>query len=133
MKRQNGVFLSGKLKDLRVQEVQVGKQTNCVVTAVLVTDHEGYGGHHQVLFTEELLAEVQAFARLTNGDLEVAVEGWLRSKPGQPSTVVVSRAIFMNVTQAQRDLVARLKADAKPTPFEKLGPVTRGGERADRS
>lgn len=133
MKRQNGVFLSGKLKDLRVQEVQVGKQMNCVVTAVLITDHEGYGGHHQVLFTEELLAEVQAFERLTNGDLEVAVEGWLRSKPGQPSTVVVSRAIFMNVTQAQRDLVAELKADAKTWPCDKTVPVTSDGERVGRA
>ena len=54
----------------------------------------------------------QAFAALTGGELEVTVEGWLRSVPGN-SVVVVDRVIYLNITQAQRDQVARLKAASK--------------------
>ena len=109
MKRQNGVVLSGKLQDLQGEEVQVGDLAGSAAVATLVTDHPAYGGHHRVIFPEEHALEVQAFTALTGGELEVTVEGWLRSTPGN-SVVVVDRAIYLNVTQTQRDQVARLKA-----------------------
>ena len=109
MKRQNGVVLSGKLQDLRGEEVQVGDLASSAAVATLVTDHPAYGGHHRVIFPEEHALEVQAFTALTGDELEVTVEGWLRSAPGN-SVVVVDRAIYLNVTQTQRDQVARLKA-----------------------
>ncbi len=109
MKRQNGVVLSGKLQDLRPEQIQVGDLASSAAVATLVTDHPAYGGYHQVIFPEEHALEVQAFATLTGGDLEVTIEGWLRSVPGN-SVVVVDRVIYLNVTQTQRDQVARLKA-----------------------
>ena len=109
MKRQNGVVLSGKLQDLRPEQIQVGDLASSAAVATLVTDHPAYGGYHQVIFPEEHALEVQAFAALTSGDLEVTIEGWLRSVPGN-SVVVVDRVIYLNVTQTQRDQVARLKA-----------------------
>ena len=109
MKRQNGVVLSGKLQDLRPEQIQVGDLASSAAVATLETDHPAYGGYHQVILPEELALEVQAFAELTSGDLEVTIEGWLRSVPGN-SVVVVDRVIYLNVTQTQRDQVARLKA-----------------------
>jgi len=109
MKRQNGVVLSGKLQDLRPEQIQVGDLASSAAVATLVTDHPAYGGYHQVIFPEEHALEVQAFATLTGDDLEVTIEGWLRSVPGN-SVVVVDRVIYLNVTQTQRDQVARLKA-----------------------
>lgn len=112
MKRQNGVVLSGKLQDLRTTEVQVGAVATSAVVATLVTDHLAYGGHHQVVFPEEHAREVLAFAAVTGGELEVTVEGWLRSTPGN-SVVVVDRVIY-HVAQAQRNQVARARAAGKP-------------------
>lgn len=112
MKRQNGVVLSGKLQDLRAEQVRVGDMASSAAVAILVTDHPAYGGHHQVIFPEEHAMEAQAFAALTDGELEVTVEGWLRSVPGN-SVVVVDRVIYLNITQAQRDQVARLKAASR--------------------
>jgi len=112
MKRQNGVVLSGKLRDLRAEQVKVGDLAGSAAIATLVTDHLAYGGHHQVIFPEEHALEAQAFAALAGGELEVTVEGWLRSVPGN-SVVVVDRVIYLNITQAQRDQVARLKAASK--------------------
>jgi len=112
MKRQNGVVLSGKLRELRAEQIQVGDLASRAAVATLATDHPAYGGYHQVIFPEEHALEVQAFAALTGGDLEVTIEGWLRSVPGN-SVVVVDRAIYLNVTQAQRDQVARLKAASR--------------------
>jgi len=112
MKRQNGVVLSGKLRELRAEQIQVGDLASRAAVATLVTDHPAYGGYHQVIFPEEHALEVQAFAALTGGDLEVTIEGWLRSVPGN-SVVVVDRAIYLNVTQTQRDQVARLKAASR--------------------
>ena len=112
MKRQNGVVLSGKLRELRAEQIQVGDLASSATVATLVTDHPAYGGYHQVIFPEEHALEVQAFAALTGGDLEVTIEGWLRSVPGN-SVVVVDRAIYLNVTQTQRDQVARLKAASR--------------------
>jgi len=112
MKRQNGVVLSGKLRELRAEQIQVGDLASSAAVATLVTDHPAYGGYHQVIFPEEHALEVQAFAALTGGDLEVTIEGWLRSVPGN-SVVVVDRAIYLNVTQTQRDQVARLKAASR--------------------
>ncbi len=112
MKRQNGVVLSGKLQDLQAAEAQVGAVTASAVVATLVTDHPAYGGHHQVVFPEELAREALAFAALTGGALEATVEGWLRSAPGK-CVVVVDRVIY-HVSQAQRDQVARARATGKP-------------------
>ena len=112
MKRQNGVVLSGKLRELRAEQIQVGDLASRAAVATLVTDHPAYGGYHQVIFPEEHALEVQAFAALTGGDLEVTIEGWLRSVPGN-SVVIVDRAIYLNVTQTQRDQVARLKAASR--------------------
>jgi hypothetical protein len=112
MKRQNGVVLSGKLRDLRAAQSQVGDLASSAAVATLVTDHPAYGGYHQIIFPEEHALDVQAFAALIGDDLEVTIEGWLRSVPGN-SVVVVDRAIYLNVTQAQRDQVARLKAASR--------------------
>ena len=114
MKRQNGVILSGQLGELRVEQVAVGDTVTRVVIATLITDHPAYGGHHRVLFPAEHALEVQAFAALTAGNLEVTVEGWLRSTPASGASppgavVVVDRVIYLNVTQAQRDQVARAR------------------------
>ena len=126
MKRQNGVVLSGKLRELRAEQIQVGDLASRAAVATLVTDHPAYGGYHKVIFPEEHALEVQAFAALTGGDLEVTIEGWLRSVPGN-SVVVVDRAIYLNVTQAQRDQVARLKAASRRRTA--AGQAGRLGER----
>ena len=131
MKRQNGVVLSGKLADLRAAEVQVGASatgagpavTGAYVVATLVTDHPAYGGHHCVLFPPAHAPDALAYWGLTDGDLEVTIEGWLRSTPGAHggppvAVVVVDRVIYLTVTDAMRALVGRHKASA------------RGGQRA---
>lgn len=115
MKRQNGVTLNGRLLDVRAGQAQAGALTGSYVTATLVTDHMAYGGHHQVLFPEEHAADVLAYWALTDGNLEVAVEGWLRSTPATAAAptsavVVVDRVIYLSVTDALRDRVARYKA-----------------------
>ena len=115
MKRQNGVTLNGKLMDVRASQVTVGDLTGSYVAATLVTDHLVYGGHHQVIFPEEHAADVLAYWALTDGNLEVAIEGWLRSTPATAdapasAVVVVDRVIYLSVTDAQRDLVLRYKA-----------------------
>jgi hypothetical protein len=119
MKRQNGVTLNGKLIDVRASQVTVGDLTGSYVAATLVTDHLAYGGHHQVLFPEEHTADVLAYWALTDGNLEVAIEGWLRSTPANgtapaAAVVVVDRVIYLSVTDAQRDQVARYKAATRP-------------------
>jgi hypothetical protein len=111
MKRQNGVILNGELAGVRTATVRHGDLAGTVVYATLMTDHVTYGGHHQVLFVEAQAQEVLAFWNLTDGKLEVGIEGWLRSTPArhdQPASavVVVDRVLFLNVTQAQRDEVA---------------------------
>lgn len=133
MKRQNGVILTGVLKDLRAGEAPPAEakstlngaqgQEGCgaYVTATLVTDHAAYGGHHQVLFPEEHAADALAYWALTGGKLEVAVEGWLRSTPGVAGSqgsaiVIVDRVIYLSVTAAMRDQVARYKAAARQGP-----------------
>jgi hypothetical protein len=126
MKRQNGVTLNGKLKDVRASQVTVGDPSTCpgqaltgsYVAATLVTDHLAYGGHHQVIFPEEHATDVLAYWALTDGNLEVAIEGWLRSTPattGGPASavVVVDRVIYLSVTDTLRDQVARYKAAAR--------------------
>lgn len=118
MKRQNGVTLNGTLLDVRASKVTVGDLTGSYVSATLVTDHLAYGGHHQVLFPEEHAADALAYWALTEGNLEVAIEGWLRSTPataGSPASavVVVDRVIYLSVTDAMRDQVARYKAAAR--------------------
>jgi len=119
MKRQNGVTLNDKLTDVRASQVTVGDLTGSYVAATLVTDHLAYGGHHQVLFPEEHAADVLAYWALTDGNLEVAIEGWLRSTPATAvapaaAVVVVDRVIYLSVTDAQRDQVARYKAATRP-------------------
>lgn len=130
MKRQNGVILTGVLKDLRAGEAPAAEaksamdgaqgQEGCgaYVMATLVTDHAAYGGHHQVLFPQEHAADALAYWALTGGNLEVAVEGWLRSTPGATgcpasAVVIVDRVIYLSVTAAMRDQVARYKAAAR--------------------
>ena len=130
MKRQNGVILSGVLKDVRAGEIPAADSKpvsddlrsqarfDNYVTATLATDHAAYGGHHQVLFPEEHAADALAYWALTGGNLEVAVEGWLRSMPGAAgcpasALVIVDRVIYLSVTAAMRDQVARYKAVAR--------------------
>ena len=117
MKRQNGVTLNGKLMDVRAAQVTVGDLTAGYVAATLVTDHVAYGGHHQVIFPEEHATDLLAYWALTGGNLEVAIDGWLRSTPASAAgpasaVVVVDRVIFLTVTAEQRDQVARYKASA---------------------
>jgi hypothetical protein len=121
MKRQNGVTLNGKLLDVRASQVTVGDLTSAYVSATLVTDHLAYGGHHQVLFPEEHAADVLTYWALTEDNLEVAIEGWLRSTPaaaGSPATavVVVDRVIYLSVTDAMRNQVASYKAAVRQGP-----------------
>ena len=130
MKRQNGVVLSGKLADLRAAEVKAGDPSagsgqglaGMYVVATLITDHAAYGGHHCVLFPEEHAPDALAYWGLTDGNLEVTVEGWLRSTPsgngGPPSAVVVvDRVIYLTVTDAMREMVGRHKANARGGKF----------------
>jgi hypothetical protein len=121
MKRQNGVTLNGRLTDVRASQVTVGDLTGSYVAATLVTDHLAYGGHHQVIFPEEHAADVLAYWALTDGNLEVAIEGWLRSTPASAAgpasaVVVVDRVIYLSVTDALRDQVARYKAATRQGP-----------------
>ena len=134
MKRQNGIALTGKLLGVRASRVtardpSAGSEpalntvkgqafTGSYVSATLVTDHLAYGGHHYVLFTEEHAADVLAYWALTDGNLDVAIEGWLRSTPGTDggppvAVVVVDRVIYLTVTDAMRELVGRHKAGAR--------------------
>lgn len=116
MKRQNGVILSGVLANVRRAQLEPGDVTADYVLAVLITDDPAYGGHHTVIFPAEFALDVEVYQQLVNPNpLEAAVEGWLRSSPGRNGcpgggVVVVDRVIFLNVTQAHRDIVARAKA-----------------------
>lgn len=150
MKRQNGVILSGVLKGVRagqaptdaplvgsgqvaatcselaLNEAKAQALAGSYVIAMLVTDHEAYGGHHEVIFPEEHATDVLAYWALTGGNLEVAVEGWLRSTPaaaGRPAAavVIVDRVIYLSVTAAMRDQVARYKAEARQLPGQAAG------------
>lgn len=112
MKRQNGVILSGVLVHLDPQTVRKGDVSGRVLRATLVTDHPAYGGHHQILFLDDWVDETLAFSDLAEQPLEVTIEGWLRSSR-QETVVVVDRVIYLNVTQAMRDEVARLKAQQR--------------------
>lgn len=143
MKRQNGVALTGTLLGVRASQVTAGDPstgsgqvpsagsepalntvkgqgfTGSYVAATLVTDHLAYGGHHQVLFTEEHAADVLAYWALTGGNLDVAIEGWLRSTPATATApasaaVVVDRVIYLSATEAMREQVARYRAAARP-------------------
>jgi hypothetical protein len=115
MKRQNSVYLCGRIADVHELSVPVGGPAQTAVCATLITDHVAYGGHHQVLFVAEQAHEVLDCWALTGGHLEAAVEGWLRSLPGHagqpPAAVVVAdHVLFLNLTQAQRDVLARRRA-----------------------
>ena len=138
MKRQNGVILSGVLKDLRAGEAPPaeakpaldgapgGAACGNYVMATLVTDHAAYGGHHRVLFPDEHAADALAYWGLTGGNLEVAVEGWLRSTPGAAgcpasAVVIVDRVIYLSVTATMRDQVARYKAAARQGSSQTAG------------
>ena len=62
-----------------------------------------------------------AYWGLTDGNLEVAIEGWLRSTPASAAgpasaVVVVDRVIYLSVTDALRDQVARYKAATRQGP-----------------
>jgi hypothetical protein len=118
MKRQNGVTLNGRLQDVRAERVALGESAGGCVTATLVTDHAAYGGHHRVVFPEPHAADVLAYWALTAGNVEVAVEGWLRSSAGAgaAAAVVVDRVIYLTVTEAMREQVARHKAAARLCP-----------------
>lgn len=118
MKRQNGVVLCGKLANLRAAEVKSGPLSGPYVVATLITDHAAYGGHHWVLFPAEHAPDALAYWALTDGDLEVSVEGWLRSTPsadGNPPSgvVVVDRVIYLTVTNAMRDQVGRHRSSER--------------------
>lgn len=136
MKRQNGVMLNGKLLDVRACQVTAGDPspssepalaagkgealTGSYVAATLVTDHVAYGGHHQVIFPAEHAADALAYWALTGGDLEVSIEGWLRSTPANAATpatavVVVDRVIYLSATDALREQVRRYKAAGRKT------------------
>lgn len=113
MKKQNSVYLSGHLAEIEHRRVGLGDQTADAVFALVVTDHPAYGGHHRVVFLEDHAFEVLAFQALADGQpLEVTVEGWLRSANGC-AAVMCDRVMFLNVTQGQRDQVARAKAESK--------------------
>ena len=118
MKRQNGVVLCGKLANLRAAEVKSGPLSGPYVVATLITDHAAYGGHHWVLFPAEHAPDALAYWALTGGDLEVSVEGWLRSMPsgdGSPPSgvVVVDRVIYLTATSAMRDQVGRHRSSER--------------------
>ena len=133
MKRQNGVVLSGKLADLHAAEVKAGDLAGMYTVATLITDHAAYGGHHCVLFPEEHAPDALAYWGLTDGNLEVTIEGWLRSTPGTDggppvAVVVVDRVIYLTVTDAMRELVGRHKASGRSgRPGGKRGAAQRAG------
>ncbi len=142
MKRQNGVILTGVLRDLRAGEApaaeaksaldgaQVQEGCGAYVMATLVTDTAAYGGHHQVLFPQEHAADALAYWALTGGNLEAAIEGWLRSTPGAAgcpasAVVIVDRVIYLSVTAAMRDQVARYKAAGRGGPSQTVNKSAR--------
>ena len=141
MKRKNGVVLSGKLADLRAAEMKAGDPstgsgqglTGMYTVATLITDHPAYGGHHCILFPPEHAPDALAYWGLTDGDLEVTIEGWLRSTPsgdgGPPvAVVVVDRVIYLTVTDAMRELVGRHKASSRGgKPAGNRGAAQRAG------
>ena len=113
MKKQNSVYLSGHLTGIEHRHVTLGDQASEAVYAIVVTDHPAYGGHHRVVFLEDHAYEVLAFQALADSQLlEVTVEGWLRSANGC-AAVMCDRVMFLNVTQEQRDQVARAKAESR--------------------
>ncbi len=112
MKKQNSVYLSGELADVTCETVLHDGRPAPVVRATLVTDHPAYGGHHRVLFVADHALEVQAYWNLLHGQLEVTVEGWLRSAGGS-AVVMVDRVMILNADKAQRAAVQRAKAAAK--------------------
>lgn len=135
MKRKNGVVLSGKLADLRAAEVKAGDLAGMYTVATLITDHLAFGGHHCVLFPPEHAPDALAYWGLTDGDLEVTIEGWLRSTPGADgglpvAVVVVDRVIYLTVTDAMRELVGRHKASARSgKPPGNRAAAQRAGQR----
>lgn len=113
MKQQNGVILVGRLTALRALEAQPDGLAGVIGT--LVTDHPAYGGHHCVVFPAHHAANVLHYWELTQGQLEVAVDGWLRSlrnaADNLPVAVVVAdRVIYLTATADMRDEVARRAA-----------------------
>lgn len=146
MKQQNGVILVGRLTALRALEAQADGLAGVIAT--LVTDHPAYGGHHCVVFPAHHAANVLHYWELTQGHLEVAVDGWLRSLPSAtdnlPAAVVVAdRVIYLTATADMRDEVARRAARGRspqhcPDPAQTPGDPPAGrdvrpGREARRS
>jgi len=112
MKRQNGVYLFGVVKEWRVRSSDGHRRSDGLLPAVdlvVVTDAEAYGGHHPVVAYGRQAAEVVAFAEAwrkaveegrVSGPLYVTVEGWLRSRRGR--SVVVADGIHFSMPEEVR-------------------------------
>ncbi len=114
MKRQNGVILNGELAGVRTATIKHGDLAGTAVYATLMTDHITYGGHHQVLFVEAQAQDVLAFWNLTDGKLEVGIEGWLRSTPARhdrPASAV-RRSPSQPIARAWSDASARVGCES---------------------
>ncbi len=88
---------------------------------------------YQNSFPPEHAPDALAYWGLTDGDLEVTIEGWLRSTPsgdgGPPvAVVVVDRVLYLTVTDAMRELVGRHKASSgSGKPAGNRGAAQRAG------
>lgn len=114
MKRQNGVYLFGVVKEWKVRRASGERARGSdgllpAVDLVVVTDAEAYGGHHPVVAYGRQAAEVIAFAETwrkaveegqVSGPLYVTVEGWLRSRGGH--SVVVADGIHFSMPDTVR-------------------------------
>jgi hypothetical protein len=109
---RNRVTLLGTLQDPQEQLSQVDGQPVYAVRALLCTDLAAYGGSHQVVFTGPCALRAMAHwqvCRDAHRELELWIEGWLRSGPEE--TVVVVRHTTFLVSKELQVSANKLLAD----------------------
>jgi hypothetical protein len=110
---RNRVVLLGVLQNPEEHSHVVDGQQAVAVRATLCTDLGAYGGSHQIVITGPCALRTMAHwhvCKAAKVELEVWIQGWLRSGP-EETVVVVNHVTFMVSKQIQTE-VNRLLAQA---------------------
>ena len=109
MKRRNVVFLGGPLLEVATRMDVVDNTSKQVLVGTVVTDLQGCGGYHPVVFLERQAIEVLVFRQyaMQQGQvkLTVTVDGWLRSAPHLPA--IVADRVKIDVAESVRRQAAQ--------------------------
>ena len=119
MKRRNVVFLGGPLLEVATRMDVVDNTSKQVLVGTVVTDFQGCGGYHPVVFLERQAIEVLVFRQYATQQgqtkLTVTVDGWLRSAPltCPPSSPIASRSTWPRACAGRRLSACRRSSAAR--------------------